>query len=105
MEGDNKSQEQTTSKKPKASHRNECHSYVTMQRTAVGNRENLPASTIASILKPSQEKPAAQAQQANQANQQKRGSNSSLNQTQNRIHKSVTQKDLSSSKKAQQTVV
>lgn len=100
IEGDNKSQEQTTSKKTASS------SIVAMQRAAMGGRENSPANgqipvnALASILKRSQEKNAMQAAQQNaNVSQQKRGSNASLNQTQNRIQKSVTQKDLSSSKK------
>ena len=100
IEGDNKSQEQTTSKKTASS------SIVAMQRAAMGGRENSPANgqipvnALASILKRSQEKNAMQAAQQNaNVSQQKRGSNASLNQTQNRIQKSITQKDLSSSKK------
>jgi hypothetical protein len=56
MEGDNKSQEQTTSKKT-ASHGKASSSIVAMQRAAMGGRESSPANgsipvnALASILK------------------------------------------------------
>ena len=74
-EGDNKSQEQTTSKKTASS------SFVAMQRAAMGRGDSqnrvvtpakgsIPKNTLASIMKRSQEKSATQAQHQAQATTQ-----------------------------------